>query len=220
MSKYNPRRGLKRALLLYLAAAALLMSGCPGQISGPGSDLGAPDAKGTDAAAPGVDANPLDGPKDTRGPDIPDAGKGDQQKPPIPDAATIKCGPCKVEISDSLNTKSATSGVVSGGQFTGSGWRSTSLNARIVYPLKKSLNCGLLEVSVTNFPPPQQYKHKTPTVNCSKVDCYVHFNALFEGAHGNHHKASSGDESQIELQATSEGSDRDKKIKLKEKPLH
>lgn len=217
MSRSNYNITAERAIPLCLVTAALLISGCPGQISGPAPDSAASDAKGADVAVPGIDAAAPDGPpqKDVRGPDLPDARSKDQQKPPTPDAATIKCGPCKVEISDSLYTKSATSGTVSGGQFMGSGWRSTSLNARVVYTLKKSLNCGLLEVSVTNFTPPQQYKHKTATVNCSKVECYVHFISLYEGAHGNPHKASSGGESQIELQATSEGSDKDDKIKLK-----
>ncbi len=202
--RIHPRRGRLLALLTLVVMAHLVA--CPGEVTVPSTTR---DLASMDAAPDDVSTRPDQvSPGDHAAPDRKTAP--DLKKTPPP-----KCGSCKVSLGGSLASKSATPGAVSGGKFTGAGWQSTSLGSRLVFDMGKPVHCGVLEVQVTQFNPPMQYNHKTAGVNCAKVDCYLHFVSLYEQTHGNHHKASKANETQVALQATSEGSHRDSKIKFK-----
>ena len=113
------------------------------------------------------------------------------------------CGGCTQIVDDPLNG-SSTAGQVNGGRFLPEGgWQGNNPNNRIVYDLGGEINCGRLEVDVRNFNPPEQFIDLSGTeVDCSVVDCYVHFLSLYRGSHGNHHQAASNCESQLAIQAT------------------
>lgn len=98
--------------------------------------------------------------------------------------------------------------------------QTTSWDSRLIYDMGGPINCGEIEVVLTNFHPRPQYVHGSPNWDCNIVDCYVHFVALYEGLHGYHWDASNNNESQISLQATAEGSWRDDMIKLKPVPCN
>ena len=190
---------------------------------GPGEPESGPHDDGLSAEHPptGSDAAVADvGPGELA---TPDSGAREQHGEQ-PDRDTVgpdrrsSCGPCRVLHRDSLASKKAIGGQASGGQFTGGGWRSTGWDTRIVYDLRRKVDCGRIRVDISDLNPPAQYKHKREPVDCSKVDCYVHLLAAFEASHGNQHKAVAANESQLEVQATAEGSWRDRKLKLKAGP--
>ena len=133
---------------------------------------------------------------------------------------TVDCGACcgdncTLVLEDSLS--GATVGQQQGGQFVDGGWKTKKMDHRIVYNLD-AIDCGYVELDLTNFNPPEQYDHKTENYDCDApdTDCYAHILGFYQGDHGSQHKAANKGESQAAVQATGpETSDRPKKLKLK-----
>ncbi len=133
---------------------------------------------------------------------------------------TLDCGPCcgnncTLVVEDPLS--GSTVGQQQGGQFVDGGWKTKKIDHRIVYNFD-AIDCGYVEVDLTNFNPPEQYDHKTENYDCDaeNTDCYAHILGLYQGSHGSQHKAANQGESQSAVQATGpETSDRPKKLKLK-----
>lgn len=59
------------------------------------------------------------------------------------------------------------------------------MDQRIIYNFDP-IDCGYVEVDLTNSSPPQQYDHKTTNYDCDApdTDCYAHILGLYQGDHG------------------------------------
>jgi len=121
------------------------------------------------------------------------------------------CCPCPsvaVLVDDQLTSAATCSGARNGGSFSDAGWSSSSWDSRIVYDFGQPLDCAALRIDAHPFSPPTQYVH-------NNGGYYLHPLSVYQGSHGTPWTGAGNHEAEIRLQASSDGTFRDKKIKLK-----
>jgi hypothetical protein len=117
-------------------------------------------------------------------------------------------------VNDTLFSSSECSGTVEGGSnfISGEGFQTRGRGNRIVYDLGYGVNCGSLDVDITNFDPPNQFVGSGGSCVC------VHIIGIFENDHCIGRDTVGADESVVLAQATNDGTTRDGRIKFKPSP--